>query len=162
MPSPVMSALVTAVAPLTCPVASTVSLASPAARAVYATGHVSGATAVTKADITGLGIPAQDTTYAAATASVAGLMAAADKQKLDAFGAASTYALKTDVTSMYRHRGSVAAVASLPSAGNTAGDVWNVTASGMNYVWTGSAWDALGEVFTMQTITNAEIDAICV
>ena len=25
-----------------------------------------------------------------------------------------------------------------------------------------SAWDALGEVFTMQTITNAEIDAICV
>jgi hypothetical protein len=31
--------------------------------AVDATGHVSGATAVTKADITGLGIPAQDTTY---------------------------------------------------------------------------------------------------
>ena len=30
---------------------------------VDATGHVSGATAVTKADITGLGIPAQDTTY---------------------------------------------------------------------------------------------------
>lgn len=42
---------------------------------VDAAGHVSGATAVAKADITALGIPAQDTTYsnmAAATASAAG------------------------------------------------------------------------------------------
>ncbi|WP_418748588.1 hypothetical protein [Faecalibacillus intestinalis] len=42
---------------------------------VDAAGHVSGATAVAKADITGLGIPAQDTTYSnmtAATASAAG------------------------------------------------------------------------------------------
>lgn len=42
---------------------------------VDATGHVSAATAVAKADITGLGIPAQDTTYSnmtAATASAAG------------------------------------------------------------------------------------------
>lgn len=42
---------------------------------VDAAGHVSGATAVAKADITGLGIPAQDTTYsnmAPATASAAG------------------------------------------------------------------------------------------
>lgn len=42
---------------------------------VDATGHVSAATAVAKADITGLGIPSQDTTYSnmtAATASAAG------------------------------------------------------------------------------------------
>lgn len=42
---------------------------------VDAAGHVSAATAVAKADITGLGIPAQDTTYSnmtAATASAAG------------------------------------------------------------------------------------------
>ena len=42
---------------------------------VDAAGHVSGATAVAKADITGLGIPVQDTTYsnmAPATASAAG------------------------------------------------------------------------------------------
>ena len=42
---------------------------------VDASGHVSAATAVVKADITGLGIPAQDTTYSnmtAATASAAG------------------------------------------------------------------------------------------
>ncbi|MBR6516414.1 MAG: hypothetical protein IKT40_06115 [Bacilli bacterium] len=46
-------------------------------------GHVSGTAAVTKADITGLGIPAQDTTYSAATTSASGLMSAADKKKLD-------------------------------------------------------------------------------
>lgn len=61
---------------------------------VDATGHVSAAVAVSKADITGLGIPAQDTTYAAATASVNGLMLAADKSKLDAVAAgANNYAL---------------------------------------------------------------------
>lgn len=50
---------------------------------VDASGHVSGATAVAKADITALGIPAQDTTYADATTSTHGLMSAADKTKLD-------------------------------------------------------------------------------
>lgn len=48
-----------------------------------AEGHVTGATAVAKGDITALGIPAQDTTYDAATQSANGLMAAADKAKLD-------------------------------------------------------------------------------
>lgn len=52
--------------------------------ATDATGHVTAAAAVAKADITALGIPAQDTTYNAATTSAAGLMSAADKKKLDA------------------------------------------------------------------------------
>ena len=47
-------------------------------------GHVSSATLVQKSDITALGIPAQDTTYSAATTSSAGLMSANDKVKLDA------------------------------------------------------------------------------
>lgn len=50
---------------------------------VDASGHVSATTAVAKADITGLGIPAQDTTYADATTSTHSLMSAADKTKLD-------------------------------------------------------------------------------
>lgn len=57
--------------------------------AVDKLGHVSNAGAVTKADITALGIPAQDTTYAAATASKDGLMSAADKTKLDGLVVAS-------------------------------------------------------------------------
>ena len=50
-------------------------------------GHVSGTTAVAKSDITALGIPAQDTTYSAATTSAAGLMSAADKTKLNGLSA---------------------------------------------------------------------------
>lgn len=55
--------------------------------ATNAEGHVTGATAVVKGDITALGIPAQDTTYSAATTSAAGLMSAADKTKLDGIAA---------------------------------------------------------------------------
>ena len=51
---------------------------------VDAEGHVTDATPVVKSDITGLGIPAQDTTYSNVTAGGAsGLMTGADKTKLD-------------------------------------------------------------------------------
>lgn len=53
--------------------------------ATNAQGHVTSATAVTKSDITALGIPAQDTntTYTNATTSKDGLMSQEDKTKLD-------------------------------------------------------------------------------
>nr|DAH46051.1 MAG TPA: hypothetical protein [Caudoviricetes sp.] len=63
---------------------------------VDATGHVSAVAAVTKDDITALGIPAQDTKYGNATASSAGLMSAADKAKLDGMVPATD----TEVTAM--------------------------------------------------------------
>lgn len=69
-------------------------------------------------------------------------------------------ALKSDLTSLYRYKGSVTNYASLPGTGNAVGDVWNVEATGMNYAWTGEDWDALGEAFQIGAITNAEIDAI--
>lgn len=69
-------------------------------------------------------------------------------------------ALKSDMASLYRYRGSVTNYASLPGENNQAGDVWNVEATGMNYAWTGEAWDALGQTFEIQAITNGEIDAI--
>lgn len=84
----------------------------------------------------------------------------AEKNKLAAFGAASTYALKTDITNMYKYKGSVATVSALPSSDNTTGDVYNVEATGMNYAWNGSAWDALGEIFTITSISNSDIDTI--
>ena len=124
------------------------------------TGHVSGATAVTKSDITGLGIPGQDTTYSPATSSADGLMSSGDKAKLDTFGSASSYALKTDLSSVYKYKGSKATYSTLPSSGNTAGDVWNVEADGMNYAWTGSGWDALGAAFDVVSISNSDIDSI--
>lgn len=56
---------------------------------VDATGHVSAVEAVTKEDITGLGIPAQDTTYSPATSEADGLMSKNDKTKLDGMEVAS-------------------------------------------------------------------------
>lgn len=50
---------------------------------VDAQGHVTDADPVAKEDITGLGIPAQDTTYGEATQETADLMSAADKKKID-------------------------------------------------------------------------------
>lgn len=84
----------------------------------------------------------------------------AEKNKLAAFGDASTYALKSDITNMYKYKGSVATVSLLPSTGQTAGDVYNVEANGMNYAWNGEEWDPLGEIFTITSISNNDIDVI--
>jgi hypothetical protein len=126
---------------------------------VDATGHVSAVTAVAKGDITALGIPSTNTTYNDATQGAHGLMSTADKKKLDAFGAASTYALKSDITAMYRYKGSVASYDKLPTSGQTIGDVYDV-GNGMNYAWNGEKWDGLGQVFTIDAIQNTEIDTI--
>ena len=100
-----------------------------------------------------------NTTYNDATQSAHGLMTADDKKKLDGFGAASTYALKSDITAMYRYKGSVTSTDKLPTSGQNIGDVYDV-GNGMNYAWNGSAWDALGEIFTITKITNTEIDTV--
>lgn len=97
---------------------------------------------------------------AAASASAAGLMSAADKTKLDAFQAASNYALKSDVTSVYKYKGSVANEAALPKADQTVGDVYDVKDTGMNYAWNGTAWDPLGQKMEISAIDNGTIDTI--
>lgn len=126
---------------------------------VDSAGHVSAVTAVAKADITNLGIPGTNTTYSDATQSTHGLMSVNDKKKLDAFGAANTYALKTDIVSMYKYKGSVTSYDKLPTSGQTVGDVYDV-GDGMNYAWNGTKWDGLGQVFTISKITNTEIDTV--
>lgn len=65
-----------------------------------------------------------------------------------------------DISGVYVYKGSVATYADLPSTGLTAGDVYNVEADGMNYAWTGTAWDGLGGSFSITSITNTEIDNI--
>lgn len=60
---------------------------------VDATGHISQVAAVTKADITALGIPAQDTTYGLASSTANGLMSKEDKTKLDGM----SYATDSDI-----------------------------------------------------------------
>lgn len=90
-----------------------------------------------------------------------------EKNKLAAFGAASTYALKADIVGMYKYKGSLADASKLPTTGQTTGDVYNIVApsiygaAGANVAWDGSKWDSLGEIFTITSITNAQIDTIC-
>ena len=97
---------------------------------------------------------------AAASTGAAGLMSAADKTKLDAFQEAANYALKSDVTSVYKYKGSVENEAALPSSDQTVGDVYDVKDTGMNYAWNGTAWDPLGQKMEISAIPNGTIDTI--
>ena len=110
--------------------------------------------------------------FSGATSSAAGVMSATDKSKLDALPTnatlSSTYTKKSEITNMYKYCGSVASTEKLPTTGQRTGDVYNIEAAskyggaGMNVAWNGTAWDPLGEIFTITAITNAQIDAICV
>lgn len=110
--------------------------------------------------------------FSGATSSAAGVMSATDKSKLDALPTnatlSSTYAKKSEITNMYKYCGSVASSDKLPTTGQRVGDVYNIEAAskyggaGMNVAWNGTAWDPLGEIFTITAITKAQIDAICV
>lgn len=65
------------------------------------------------------------------------------------------------LTEIYKFKGSVATVSALDNiVTKDVGDVYNVTANGVNYAWTGTAWDALGGEFEITSISNSEIDAI--
>ena len=68
--------------------------------------------------------------------------------------------IDSKLTSAMHYKGSVATYANLPSSGNEVGDFYNVTATGANYAWTGSAWDETGQIVDIADITNAEIDAV--
>lgn len=69
-------------------------------------------------------------------------------------------AIKSDLTNVYTYKGSVATYEGLPTEGMTAGDVYNVETTGMNYAWTGTTWDDLGGTFEVSSITDEQIDAL--
>ena len=80
-------------------------------------------------------------------------------------------AIASATTTAVRYKGSVASVDKLPTTGQKTGDLYNITATGMNTVWNGTAWDdqaptvdLSGYVQTadLDEITNTEIDTICV
>lgn len=113
--------------------------------------------------------PDNNTTYNDATQSSHGLMTAADKKKIDELPTnatlSSTYAKKSEITGVYKYKGSVATEDKLPTSGQTTGDVYDIAAAssygaaGMNVAWNGKAWDALGEKFQIAAITNTWMDA---
>lgn len=85
----------------------------------------------------------------------------ADKAQLSSYltttAANDTYAKKTDISTVYRYKGTKATYAELPTS-NTTGDVWNITAAdaahgikaGDNVVWDGNAWDNLSGVVDIE------------
>lgn len=77
--------------------------------------------------------------------------------------------IDTAVTAVFKYKGAVATVADLPATGNTKGDVYDVQSTGVNYAWSGTAWDALGTYVDtsllwaqadLTAMTVAEINAI--
>lgn len=80
----------------------------------------------------------------------------------------ANYAKKKDITNMYVYKGSVADASKLPTTGQQVGWVYNIESAsvyggaGMNVAWDGTKWDPLGEIFTITSITNEELDTICV
>ena len=138
---------------------------------VDASGHVSAATAVAKADITALGIPATNTTYSKSTTSADGLMSKEDKTKLDGFAEATTYASKTYVGQQISAAGHIkkSIVDTLPEASaaqdNIIYMVKKVTPDGSNlydeYMLISGAMEKIGDTKTViEAITNTEIDTI--
>lgn len=138
---------------------------------VDASGHVSATTAVAKSDITALGIPSTNTTYSAATQSANGLMNAADKKKLDGFGAASSYATMTYVGQQISAAGHISKsiVETLPAVKDAKDNIIymikKATPDGSNlydeYMLISGALEKIGDTKTViDEITNEEIDAI--
>lgn len=138
---------------------------------VDASGHVSATTAVAKSDITALGIPSTNTTYGAASQSANGLMSAADKKKLDGFGAASSYATMTYVGQQISAAGHISKsiVQTLPAVKDAKDNVIymikKATPDGSNlydeYMLINGALEKIGDTKTViDEITNEEIDAI--
>ena len=88
----------------------------------------------------------------------------------DAASAAQVAALENRISTVYTPRGSVATLEALQAITDPAvGDVYNIEADGMNYVWNGTDWDALGAsvdlsgymLYTdVDAITRNELDII--
>ena len=76
----------------------------------------------------------------------------------------SVYALKTDISTVFRYKGSVDTYSQLPSGTQAVGDVYNIATddnansihAGDNVVWNGTYWDNLsGAVDLSGYVTNA-------
>lgn len=74
----------------------------------------------------------------------------------------SLFALKSDLTSVYKFKGTVSTYAELPTEGVQSGDVYNVNDSGKNYVWVENftegqnGWDDLGGVVDLSPYALTE------
>lgn len=60
------------------------------------------------------------------------------------------------VNAIYKFKGSVENLEALPTEGNEVGDVYYLQDANMNVVWTGEAWDYMGDVIDLTEYLRAE------
>lgn len=81
----------------------------------------------------------------------------------------TTYAKKSDISNVYKFKGTKTTYAELPTTGVVTGDVWNITnadaehgiKAGDNVAWNGTAWDNLSGVTDLSAYaTTTTTDAI--
>lgn len=79
----------------------------------------------------------------------------------------TTYAKKSDITNVYKFKGTKNTYNDLPETGQVTGDVWNITTADANYgikagdnvAWNGTAWDNLsGTVDLSGYVTTPALD----
>ena len=66
------------------------------------------------------------------------------------------------VSAVLRYKGVKAAVANLPTTGNTTGDVWHVTATSGEYAWDGTEWQELGTAISIPAATGSSTTGISI
>ena len=114
-----------------------------------------------------------DKTQLADLATKTELNSKADASALDNYvtttTANSTYAKKSDITSVYKFKGTKTNYADLPTTNRVTGDVWNITnanaeygiKAGDNVAWNGTEWDNLsGTVDLSAYATTTTTDAM--
>lgn len=86
---------------------------------------------------------------------------AAEVGALSIDDANNNFAKKSDISTVYKWKGSKDTYDQLPTEGNSVGDIWNVKDTNMNYGWTeDGTWDPLGSPVEISPITNEAIDSI--
>ena len=86
---------------------------------------------------------------------------AAEVGALSIDDANNNFAKKSDISTVYKWKGSKDTYDQLPTEGNGVGDIWNVKDTNMNYGWTeDGTWDPLGSPVEISPITNEAIDSI--
>lgn len=82
----------------------------------------------------------------------------------DLTGYASTAdvtALENKLTGVYHFKGSVADMTALLAVVDPeVGDTYNITDTGMNAAWTGTAWDEFGTTVNIESMSNTEVDKL--
>ena len=86
---------------------------------------------------------------------------AAEVGALSLDDANNNFAKKSDISTVYKWKGSKDTYDQLPMEGNSIGDIWNIKDTNMNYGWTeDGTWDSLGGISEIPIISNETIDEI--